>query len=350
MAKTKLKHSKTAKHGADEDEGERKSRAKARRHKAPLLAPEPSFDEHPDTDTVSMDERPAVAAPPAPAKHGRGRPAKPKDIPPYITAIAKDAQVVMVKLFELDLADTTFRFRLNLRVNDLVESLKANGQVIPVILRRLPGRELLQVISGFRRILGTEKIGWEDVAAIILDDISDEQAFRISLLENETRKNYSDLERAYAIQMLRKFGKPVGDIAVHFKRSRRQIERIQKLLQLPPEVQAAIDDEGAFTASHALTLKLLRDQHGVEVDYAHWIEQVETGRIPVSKMKSAIQAKIKKAHEGDDIEVWVASTDRKTNAPRYRFRPVSLDPSTMTASQKAQVAADLRAVISALGH
>jgi len=75
---------------------------------------------------------------------------------------------------------------------------------------------------------------------------------------------------------------------------------------------------------------------------------VEGEGLAVSKMASAVKAAAKKADEGSDIELWVLASDKSSDTPRYRFRPVVLDPGAMTTTQKSHVVEDLRAIIEAL--
>src|SRR5690606_25795603 len=82
---------------------------------------------------------------------------------------------------------------------------------IPVILR---GRKPpYQLICGFRRARSIKAIGGATVKAIILPDLDDEKAHRLSVLENEERKSLTDLDRANACQRLQKEGKTQEEIA-----------------------------------------------------------------------------------------------------------------------------------------
>lgn len=283
---------------------------------------------------------------PAPKK--RGRPAKEKVVPEFVQALGTNAAVVTVALSNIDLADTTFRFRQVLRVADLVASLEANGQKVPAILREVKGRNKYQIISGFRRITAIAKIGWDKVNAIVLDNVSDDEAWKISVIENEARKTYSDLDRGYAIRQYVDMGHTVEEVATTvFHLSRKQATRLKSLVDLPKAVQEAIGEKG-FTATHALVLKQLADRFGDRVDYKTWIDKVGSEELSVSQLRSAILAAVREEAKGAPIVVFVKRKNKATGAETIRLRPVKIDPSTLSAKQRSQLVKDLKTVLAAI--
>ena len=136
----------------------------------------------------------------------RGRPPKPRKQIPFVSGIP-EGNVVEVHMEEVDLEDTELEFRVDHKIKDLVEDLVRNGQQFPVILRRLEGHDKYQVVSGFRRCRSIRQLNWPTVKAIVRDDLGDDEAFRISFMENEKRKNLTGLDKAHAIAKLRMKGK-----------------------------------------------------------------------------------------------------------------------------------------------
>ena len=117
----------------------------------------------------------------------RGRSAKAKVVPEYIDGLLAGRPVEHIPLDRINLADTTYRFRVGLRVKDLVDSIKQNGQQMPVVLRRRDGEQKLQVISGFRRLTALSQIGWTKATAVVLDDMDDERVFRLLRIGSNAR-------------------------------------------------------------------------------------------------------------------------------------------------------------------
>lgn len=166
-------------------------------------------------------------------------------------------EVVLLPLRELDLTDRQFMFRAALRTGDLRRSLHEEGQQIPIVVRRLPNKKY-QIISGFRRCTAAKALGWSTIAAIVRKDLTDEQAFRASVLENTARRTYSDIDRAFIIRAYRERGYASREIGRVLGLNIRQVRNLHGLLQLPEAMQQAIDDpEQRFSTTHALALKVL---------------------------------------------------------------------------------------------
>jgi len=276
------------------------------------------------------------------------RPTRKGDAPAMVRALGTNLPVEPVRLEDIDLEDATFRFRVSIRVADLVDSIRQHGQQAPVLLRRVPDRPRLQVVSGFRRLAAIQKLGWPTVNALILEDLSDEQAWKVSVLENEARKTYSDLDRGYAILAWQKMGMPLQEVAEKvFRLSRKQASRLKSLVSLPPVLQEAVGQDG-FTTTHALVLKQLRDRHGPKVVYEFWVRRVRQEGLSISRMRGAVLRSLKEDQEGDPIEVFVHSRDAETGSACIRLRPIRIDPSRLSASQRAGIIEDLKTILSLL--
>ena len=85
--------------------------------------------------------------------------------------------------------DDTFKYRANLNVDELVDSIRQDGQLIPIVVR--PFNSKYQLISGFRRIAAMTKLGRKKVQAKVMNSLSDIQARKISLLEKIERNSLS---------------------------------------------------------------------------------------------------------------------------------------------------------------
>ncbi len=78
-------------------------------------------------------------------------------------------------------------------INSLARNIKATKTLLqPIVVRKIDDK--YERIIGFRRIEAVKNLGWIDIPAIILKDISNEQAMLIMLSENIQREdlNYFD--------------------------------------------------------------------------------------------------------------------------------------------------------------
>jgi ParB/RepB/Spo0J family partition protein len=160
--------------------------------------------------------------------------------------------VMELPLEDIDLANTQFEYRLDPDLAALVESIKKDGQQIPVIVR---GKNPpYQLICGFRRTRSIKAIGGGTIKAIILPDIDDEKAHRLSVLENEERKSLTDLDRANACKRLADEGHSQKQIAEILNTTQDRVSRYLSLLELPEVIFSALKS-GRINTSHALELK-----------------------------------------------------------------------------------------------
>lgn len=294
------------------------------------------------TNEHNTDIGSGTGAPPKKA----GRTPKPKAIPNVIEGLTAGNEVAQIALADIDLTDKTWQFRVSLRVGDLKDSILAHGQQLPVILRRRAGHAKLQVISGFRRLTAISAIGWPTAHGIILDDVSEEAAFRLSVLENEKRKTYSDLDRAHAITKYRQMGLKVGDIAKDvFGLSRKQVERLQKLTELPVFMQEAISEDALSTTS-ALVLKQLHDNapEGA-IDLAVWSRKIVDEDISVRNLRASVLASIPAKREGNALYSTKVDDQNKTIV---RFKPIRVNIDSIAGDERAHLVQELESLLAKL--
>ncbi len=87
------------------------------------------------------------------------------------------------------------------RLNDLVESIKDIGVILPVIVRP-KGNDIYQLLSGHNRANAAKLAGLTEVPAIIKEDLSDDDALLIVTETNLIQRSFADLthsERAKAL-------------------------------------------------------------------------------------------------------------------------------------------------------
>ena len=111
-----------------------------------------------------------------------------------------------VKLIALDKLVPFARHKFTLyqgeRLDDMVESIRKNGVIVPIIARTIEGSDKFEIISGHNRVYASGLAGLEKVPAIIKTDISDEIAQIMAIESNLIQRGISDLkisEQAYAI-------------------------------------------------------------------------------------------------------------------------------------------------------
>ena len=150
------------------------------------------------------------------------------------------------------------------RCRDLIDSLKAQGkQEVPALVRRLPGdpEHDFEVISGARRhwsITWLRANHYPDFRFLVeIRELSDEEAFRLSDIENRAREDISDFERArdYLRALDAYYGGKQATMAERINVTPSWLSRYLDLARLPAEVVAAFPSAHDLGIKHVTQLK-----------------------------------------------------------------------------------------------
>lgn len=163
-----------------------------------------------------------------------------------------DKEVVYVPLSKI--VRSPFQPRKNFDEGELLElaqSIRAYGVIQPVILRK--EGDIYQLIAGERRYRACLLLGLSEIPALI-QNMDDEKAAAVALIENLQRKELNFFEEAYAYNMLVDvFGLTQEEVARKVGKSQSAVANKLRLLKLPLEVQNKIVNAN-LTERHARVL------------------------------------------------------------------------------------------------
>ncbi len=155
--------------------------------------------------------------------------------------------------------------RLNIdpdALQELAESIKAQGLVQPVVVRRVDGGEY-ELIAGERRWRASQIAGMHTIPAIVRD-IPDQAAAAMSLIENIQREDLNPLEEAIAMsRLIADFGLTHKQTAESVGRSRAAVSNLLRLLDLEESTKELLDS-GKLDMGHARALLALTGTTQVE--------------------------------------------------------------------------------------
>ncbi|WP_158742942.1 ParB/RepB/Spo0J family partition protein [Acidisphaera sp. L21] len=146
---------------------------------------------------------------------------------------------------------------------DLIESFRAQGrQEVPAIVRRVSGDPAheFEVICGARRhwtVSWLRANTYPDFKFLIEPrELTDEEAFRLADLENRSRKDLSDYERAtdYARAIERYYGGSQQKMVERLDVSKSWLSRYLELARLPDQVIRSFGSPHQIGISHAAAL------------------------------------------------------------------------------------------------
>jgi len=133
-------------------------------------------------------------------------------------------------------------------LTELADSIRANGIIQPIIVRPFQGG--FQLIAGERRFRAAQTVGLDTIPALVRD-VTDEQLFEWSLVENIHRRDLNAIERAKAYQRyVSAFSLTQGQAAERLGEDRSVIANYLRLLDLPDEIKEMLVD-GRLSMGHA---------------------------------------------------------------------------------------------------
>ena len=142
---------------------------------------------------------------------------------------------------------------------ELAESIKAQGIMQPILVRKLTGGEhagKYEIIAGERRYRASRLAGL-DTVPVLVREVPDEAAAAMALIENIQREDLNPLEEAQGLQRLvREFGLTHEQAAQAEGRSRSAASNLLRLLNLAEPVQTMLM-AGDIDMGHARALLAL---------------------------------------------------------------------------------------------
>ncbi len=137
------------------------------------------------------------------------------------------------------------------KIEELAASIRANGIIQPVIVRR--HAERFQMVAGERRLRAAKLADLTEVPAII-QDYADDRLLEVALVENIQREDLNPIETAQALDRLaREMNLSHEEIGIRTGKDRATVTNLLRLLRLPDEVQLLLA-EHRLSMGHARAL------------------------------------------------------------------------------------------------
>ncbi|MEJ5286353.1 MAG: ParB/RepB/Spo0J family partition protein [Candidatus Kapaibacteriota bacterium] len=144
-------------------------------------------------------------------------------------------------------------------IEELAESIKINGVIQPITLRKIGNN--YQLISGERRIRAAIKAGLTKIPAFIIKVDEDYKMLEIALIENIQREDLNPIDLANGLKKLsEEFNLTQEEIAKRVGKDRSTITNLIRLLKLPIAVQDSLRN-GEISIGHAKVLLSLSDDN-----------------------------------------------------------------------------------------
>jgi ParB family chromosome partitioning protein len=142
------------------------------------------------------------------------------------------------------------------RLSELAQSIRANGIIQPLVVRKVADR--YELVAGERRWRAAKLAGLEQVP-VVVQDIPDDRLLEITLVENIQREDLNPIETANAFSRLStELSLSAEEIGHRTGKDRTTIANSLRLLQLPTDLQQLVS-ERRLSAGHARCLLSLPD-------------------------------------------------------------------------------------------
>lgn len=135
----------------------------------------------------------------------------------------------------------------------LADSIMQYGIIEPIIVKPMDNG-FFKIIAGERRWRASRIAQLREIPAIIKENLSDLDAFKISFSENLQRQSLTPIEEANGfLRMQQEFNLTQEEISKSTSRSRSSISNILRLLKLPKSIQDMLEN-GKLSVAHAKLL------------------------------------------------------------------------------------------------
>src|ERR1041385_2044784 len=157
---------------------------------------------------------------------------------------------------DIDLIDpNSFQPRMNFdeeRLEELAQSIRSNGIIQPVLIRRIDGGRY-QLVAGERRWRAAQRAGLSKIPCVI-KEIPEEKMLELALIENIQRQELNAIEEAHAYKrLIEALGLTQEMVAQRVGRDRTFITNYLRLLRLPEDIQQLVESE-KLSMGHARAL------------------------------------------------------------------------------------------------
>jgi ParB family transcriptional regulator, chromosome partitioning protein len=186
---------------------------------------------------------------------GKGLSALIPDVPEHPPAGAIEVDIDLLA----PNADQPRRHIDDARLDDLARSIKENGIIQPILVRR--SGDQYRIIAGERRWRAAQRAGLQSVPVVVRDVAEDshKDLLQLALIENIQRENLNPVEEAAAYQRLtEEFLLTQDQIAGAVGKDRSSVANYLRLLRLPEEVRDELA-AGRLSMGHARALLAIAD-------------------------------------------------------------------------------------------
>ncbi|HZG59130.1 MAG TPA: nucleoid occlusion protein [Anoxybacillus sp.] len=144
------------------------------------------------------------------------------------------------------------------KIEELALTIRTHGIIQPIVVRECEDGKF-EIIAGERRWRAVQKLGWDEIPAIV-KNLNDKETASVALIENLQREELTPIEEALAYAKLLELHNLTQEaLAQRLGKGQSTVANKLRLLKLPQEVQEALLQR-KITERHARALIALKDK------------------------------------------------------------------------------------------
>ena len=210
-------------------------------------------------------------------------------------------------------------------IKELAQTLDKEGLLQPIVIRE-DGEEY-EIIAGERRFRAAQLLGWEKIPAIV-NNMDDDQAAFLALIENLQRENLNPIDEAKAYTNLMKLNNLTqAELAKDMGKSQSYVANKLRLLKLTPKVQSYLAC-GEISARHGRALVGLSER-----DQSRVVDEILANNLNAKETEEIIK----------DLDEYFAKKNEDKTEKKKRFAkrmPKDLKVQINTIKQAIKLAKD----------
>jgi ParB family chromosome partitioning protein len=190
-------------------------------------------------------------------------------------------------------------------LHELANSVREHGVLQPILVRPL-GQNRYQLVAGERRWRASKEAGLTTIPALV-EELDDDTALEIAIIENLQREDLSPLEEATMYdRMVREHGYSIRKLAEKLGKDKGYLENRLRLADAPEEIRELVSLR-KDTLSHAYELMKVQDER----KRRRLAARVASGELSLVKLREKIEGRSRRvvAQTEPDVEVDDAETE-----------------------------------------
>jgi len=170
-------------------------------------------------------------------------------------------------------------------LHELAASIREHGVLQPILVRPL-GQNRYQLVAGERRWRASKEAGLVTIPALV-EELDDDTALEIAIIENLQREDLSPLEEATMYdRMVREHGYSIRKLAEKLGKDKGYLENRLRLADAPEEIRELVSLR-KDTLSHAYELMKVQDER----KRRRLAARVASGELSLVKLREKIEGR-----------------------------------------------------------